>query len=84
MKLPVKALFKIGNLINRYSISRFDSIWILDDENKRYAGALSKNFSRDPAVSIGIQPRFDNLPEKVIKSKKGLLVVNGPKEYADN
>jgi len=83
MKLPVKGLFKIGNLINRYLISRFDSIWIVDDENERYAGALSENFSGNRAVYIGIQSRFDNLPKKAIKSKKGLLVVNGPKEYAE-
>lgn len=83
MKLPTRGIFKLGNFINQYLISKFDFIWIVDDEHKRFAGGLSVNSDPSRALYIGVQSRFELLTKK-IKSNEGVLVINGPKEYAEH
>lgn len=82
MKLPTRGIFKLGNFLNQYLISKFDFIWIVDDEYKRFAGGLSINSDPRRALYIGVQSRFELLTKK-IKSNEGVLVINGPKEYAE-
>lgn len=82
MKLPTRGIFKLGDLLNEYLISKFDAIWIVDDEHKRFAGRLSVNSDPSRAIYIGVQSRFELLNKKV-KSNEGVLVINGPKEYTE-
>ena len=82
LQLPVQGIFKLGNLINRRQLSKFSSIWIMDDERERYAGKLSENKNYDRSIYIGCHSRFQGIAKSSKKEVKGILVVNGPEVYS--
>lgn len=80
MRLPVSGLSRVFNFINRYCISKFNNVWIMDQKKNRLAGKLSENKDENHACYIGSYSRF-TLKDKVEKSLNGLLVLNGPVAY---
>jgi hypothetical protein len=79
--LPLPWYLGIGQYINQFLIKRFDATWILDNEKERYAGKLSKKFTK-PQHYIGIKSRFQ-LECNSVKTEKKLkvLLFNGPIEF---
>jgi len=79
--LPLPWYLGFGQYINRFLINRFDATWILDNEKERYAGKLSKKFTK-PQHYIGIKSRFQ-LECNSVKTEKKLkvLLFNGPIEF---
>jgi len=82
LQFPVQGIYKLGNLIHRQQISKFSSIWIMDNEHERYAGKLSQNINYDKAIYIGCHSRFQLLEKRIEKQVKGILVFNGPEVYS--
>ena len=82
LQFPVQGIYKLGNLIHRQQISKFSSIWIMDNENERYAGKLSQNIYYDKSIYIGCHSRFQLLEKRIEKQVKGILVFNGPEVYS--
>ena len=82
LQFPVHGIYKLGNLIHRQQISKFSSIWIMDNENERYAGKLSQNIYYEKAIYIGCHSRFQLLEKRIEKQVKGILVFNGPEVYS--
>ncbi len=56
-KQPIKGLWFPIQWLHRYFIRKFNYIWIVDDEEKRYAGELSTPLNTN-SMYIGIQSRF--------------------------
>ncbi len=79
--LPLPWYLALGQYINRFLIKRFDATWILDNEKERYAGKLSKKFTKTQHY-IGIKSRFqlESNSDKVEKKLK-VLLFNGPIEF---
>ena len=82
LQFPVRGIYKLGNLIQRQQISKFSSIWIMDNEHERYAGKLSENVNYKKSLYIGCHSRFQSLAKHSKKEVKGILVFNGPEVYA--
>ncbi len=82
LQFPVRGIYKLGNLVHRQLISKFSSIWIMDNEYERYAGKLSQNINYDKAIYIGCHSRFQLLEKRIEKDVKGILVFNGPVVYS--
>tara|TARA_B100001057_G_scaffold483426_1_gene560182 strand:- start:854 stop:1807 length:954 start_codon:yes stop_codon:yes gene_type:complete len=82
LQFPLRGIFKIGNLMNRYQVSKFSTIWIMDNEDHRNAGMLSQNKNYDNAIYIGCHSRFQVIKKQSEKEVKGLLVFNGPEVYS--
>jgi hypothetical protein len=82
LQLPVSGMYKLANVINRRQILNFSSIWIMDDEQKRYAGKLSLQKNYTNALYIGCHSRFQSLDKSNAKQFKGILVFNGPEVYS--
>tara|TARA_B100000767_G_C19759331_1_gene534428 strand:+ start:1794 stop:2735 length:942 start_codon:yes stop_codon:yes gene_type:complete len=82
LQLPVSGMYKLGNVINRRQILNFSSIWIMDDEQKRFAGKLSLDNKYTNALYIGCHSRFQSLDKSKAKRFRGILVFNGPEVYS--
>ncbi len=78
--LPLEGIRKIANYWHTKQLKKYSAIWVLDDENHRYAGKLSSSTTILPMQYIGIQSRFSS----VKKSKEDfvLAVISGPEPYA--
>lgn len=79
--LPIPWYFSIVQVINIYHIKKFNQTWIVDDEQMRYAGKLSRKIKKED-VYIGIKSRFP-LTETSSKRDRTLrvLIFNGPQEF---
>lgn len=84
-KLPIKGLWFPLQWLHRYFIRKFNYIWIVDDEEKRYAGELSTRLNTN-SMYIGIQSRFkrQELAEaKPLKEIECVLLVSGPLPFSN-
>lgn len=84
-KLPIKGIWLPIQWLHRYLIRKFNYIWIVDDEEKRYAGELSIPLNAN-SMYIGIQSRFkrQQLAEaKPIKEIECILLVSGPLPFSN-
>ena len=84
-KLPIKGLWFPIQWLHRYFIRKFNYIWIVDDEEKRYAGELSTPLNTN-SMYIGIQSRFKRqelAEEKSLKEIECILLVSGPLPFSN-
>lgn len=81
LKFPLKGVFRIFNIVNRRQISKFKSVWVMDDE-QNLAGILSKSKYVNNTFQIGHHSRFLLLKNSKPKTISSVLVVNGPKSYS--
>lgn len=79
VSLPPKAGW-IAQYVHRKWMNRFDEIWIMDDETKRLAGALSKANAK--STYIGFYSRFQDQPITIIPGKT-VGIISGPEPYAE-
>ena len=84
LKFPLMGLYKLVNLLNSYHLSKFKTIWIMDDPKHMHAGKHTNKKHNKNAIYIGCHSRFE-LREKInVKTIKGVLVINGPSTYASS
>ena len=81
VNFPLRGVFKVFNLVNRYQISKFDRIWIMDNE-QNLAGMLSKNKRVKNSTHIGHHSRFLLKTSEGPKNICSILIVNGPLSYS--
>ncbi len=81
IKFPLKGLYKLINLLNSYQLSKFETIWVMDDPIHMFAGKLSRIGSLKRAIYIGCHSRFELGAKMKVKTRKGVLVINGPAAY---
>lgn len=79
--LPLEGIQKIANYWHVKQLSKFTSIWVLDDEKHTFAGKMSTSTIILPLYYIGIQSRF--LPGIYPTEEYVLAVVSGPSPYAE-
>lgn len=82
LNLPVKWYERWVQKIHVAYLRAFDEIWVLDTEDSKYAGKLSRNEDRLNVQYIGILSRFDRYVLKETKTIDSLIVVSGPAIYA--
>ncbi|MFM7565645.1 MAG: hypothetical protein ACKO4K_02745 [Flavobacteriales bacterium] len=71
----------LGQKLNAYFISQFDTCWIIDDPTHRFAGKLS-NPSHPKSAYIGLTSRFSVIKPAILPSKTfTILILNGPKVF---
>ena len=81
--LPVKWYQFSANSIHRKLMSKFDSIWIMDDSDSRLAGKLSISKNESKVSYIGPYSRFMLYEiSKFKKSASTVLIASGPQIYA--
>lgn len=79
--LPLPWYLAFGQYINQLLIKPFHVTWILDNEKERYAGKLSKKFSKSQHY-IGIKSRFHLKSNSInVEKKLKVLLFNGPIEF---
>ncbi len=78
--LPLEGIQKNANYWHTKQLKKFTSIWVLDDDQHTYAGALSVSSIPLPMHYIGIQSRFSTV--KKTTEDFVLAVVSGPEPYA--
>lgn len=79
VSLPPKA-GRIAQWIHRKWMNRFSEIWIMDDEHKRLAGALSNPVPK--SIYIGFYSRFQG-QETLVVPGKIVAIVSGPEPYSE-
>lgn len=82
LNLPVKWYERWVQNIHINYLRSFDEIWVLDTEDSKYAGKLSRNEDRLNVQYIGILSRFGRYVLKETKTIDSLIVVSGPAIYA--
>lgn len=82
LNLPVKWYERWGQNIHINYLRSFDEIWVLDTEDSKYAGKLSRNDAGLTVQYIGILSRFGRYVLKETKTIDSLIVVSGPAIYA--
>ena len=82
LNLPLKWYQKSIQLLHRKLIRNFNSIWVMDTENNRFAGDLSikNNFSN--VVFIGPFSRFMFYDIPIQKKNYTVYIASGPDVYA--
>ena len=81
LTFPLRGIYAVFNLVNRNQIAKFDSIWVMDND-EQLAGRLSLNKRIKNIVRIGHHSRFLVLKKQKTKSIKSVLIVNGPSSYS--
>jgi hypothetical protein len=82
LNLPVKWYERWVQKIHVAYLRAFDEIWVLDTEDSKYAGKLSRNDAGLNVQYIGILSRFGRYVLKETKPIDRLIVVSGPSIYA--
>jgi UDP:flavonoid glycosyltransferase YjiC (YdhE family) len=82
LNLPVKWYERWVQNIHINYLRSFDEIWVLDTEDSKYAGKLSRNEDGLNVQYIGILSRFGRYVLKETKTIDRLIVVSGPAIYA--
>lgn len=78
VSLPPKAGW-LAQFIHRKWMNRFSEIWIMDDEQKRLAGALSNRVPK--SKYIGFYSRFQHVEISIVPGKV-VGIVSGPEPYS--
>ena len=81
LTFPLRGIYGIFNIVNRKEISKFDSVWVMDN-NEHLAGSLSFNKRIKHVTQIGHHSRFLLLNIDQRKSIKSVLIINGPRSYS--
>lgn len=81
LNLPVSGLSKIVDLIHKKRIKSFDSIWIMDTFDSKFAGKLSRNNTFKNVEYIGIYSRFSMYPS-IEKTIPIVVIISGPEPYS--
>ena len=81
INLPIKGIQQFANQWHTNQLKKFNSIWVLDNEDHSFAGKLSTPTCKLPIHYLGIQSRFEkrDLPKKDFI----LAVISGPEPYAE-
>ncbi len=82
LNLPLKWYERWVQEIHRAYLRAFEEIWVLDTEDSKYAGDLSRNKAGLNVQYIGILSRFNRYVLKDSKTIDKLIVVSGPSIYA--
>lgn len=82
LNLPVKWYERWVQNIHVAYLRAFDEVWVLDTEDSKYAGKLSRNEDGLKVQYIGILSRFGRYVLKETKTIDRLIVVSGPTIYA--
>lgn len=82
LNLPLKWYERWVKEIHRAYLRAFEEIWVLDTEDSKYAGDLSRNKAGLNVQYIGILSRFGRYVLKESKTIDKLIVVSGPSIYA--
>jgi hypothetical protein len=80
IQLPLKGFYKFFQFFHSHWISHFDTVWIVDDLEKRLAGKLSTASKVKNHEYIGYLSRFDSKKDPIKNQSLGLsvLVLSGP------
>ena len=81
LNFPLRGFYRVFNTVNRRQISKFDGIWVMDNE-MNLAGKLSNNQYFKNTFQIGHHSRFLLLKNQSKKSINAVLIVNGPMCYS--
>lgn len=79
--LPLKWYENYVGKVHRKLMSKFDFVWILDDELSSLAGKLSANCPKN-GIYIGPYSRFSIYEDEVEKKIDHVLIASGPNIYA--
>jgi UDP:flavonoid glycosyltransferase YjiC (YdhE family) len=82
LNLPLKWYERWVQKIHVAYLRAFDEIWVLDTEDSKYAGKLSRNEAGLTVQYIGILSRFGRYALKENKTIDRLIVISGPTIYA--
>jgi uncharacterized protein (TIGR00661 family) len=85
LNLPLPWYLFFAQWMHRRLISKFNTVWICDDEIENWAGKLSKPWNKLNAEYIGIQSRFEFL--KITEKSnlfENLYVVSGPHPFSNH
>ncbi len=81
LTFPLRGIYGLFNMVNRKEISKFDTVWVMDN-HEHLAGSLSYNKGIKDVVYIGHHSRFLLLNTDQLKSIKSVLIINGPRIYS--
>jgi hypothetical protein len=82
--LPLKKMAWPIQWLHQSFIRKFSEVWIIDDQEKRFAGKLSESLGKR-ATYIGIHSRFNATsyaPEEIKKEIECVLLISGPLEFS--
>ena len=82
--LPLKKIAWPIQKLHQSFIQKFSEVWIIDDQEKRFAGKLSESLGVK-STYIGIQSRFYtaiNTPKEIKKEIECILLISGPIEFS--
>jgi uncharacterized protein (TIGR00661 family) len=81
LKLPLRSTFSIAQFLNNRFLSRFDEIWVPDEEGSKISGGLSRK-KRENKFYIGALSRLKQGEiDKHEKKYSFLGIVSGPSPY---
>lgn len=83
LSLPLKWYQKPIQYWQDSLIASFDHVWVLDDEDNRFAGQLSKKRKGQSPHYIGPYSRFMRYGENGDKKEGNTLILSGPRIYAE-
>jgi hypothetical protein len=82
--LPLKKMAWPIQWLHQSFMQKFSEVWIIDDQEKRFAGKLSESLGKR-ATYIGIHSRFNaasNVPQEIKKEIECVLLISGPIEFS--
>ena len=82
--LPLKKMAWPIQWWHQSFIHKFNEVWIIDDQEKRFAGKLSESLGKR-ASYIGIHSRFNAAsyaPKEIKKEIECVLLISGPIEFS--
>ena len=82
--LPLKKMAWPIQLLHQSFIHKFNEVWIIDDQEKRFAGKLSESLAKR-ATYIGLHSRFNAAsyaPKEIKKEIECVLLISGPIEFS--
>lgn len=83
LNLPLSNFGFFFQFIHQKLISKFNYIWVLDDQNNHFAGKLSKRKKSNKLHFIGVKSRFSLYTNELTKEYDRVVVVSGPEPYAE-
>lgn len=82
MRFHLTGCWKIGNVIHKLLMKRFDFLWVPDYPDRKLSGELSTvEFSHEKVCFIGPLSRF-SATKQPVKTIEKVIVLSGPDEYA--
>ncbi len=84
LQLPIEWYQSAMQLWHKNLINRFDTVWVMDTKDSKFAGKLSASRGFDNVIYIGPYSRFMELPQEENKNKEvdTVLIASGPDIYA--